>query len=153
VSWVLDSTDAQSVFWRRVEDGYVIGFNRPGVGEPSSTEDAPPADIDRYAPAIAEPEPAAPRHITVYAFRARFTTDEKIAIEMAATDNPASSVQVRGFAARVRASEKDIASARHIDLNMDATREGVMALEMVGVIGAGRALQILDDPIQDHERA
>ena len=153
MTWTLHSTDAENVYWRRIEDGYVIGFNRPGIGEPSSTEDAPPTGIDAYAPAIAEPGPAEPRLVTVYAFRARFSTDEKVAIELAAVHNPAAPLEVQGFAARVRASEKDIASARHIDLSMDATREGVMALEMVGVIGAGRALEILDSPIQDYERA
>lgn len=49
MAWIKDHTDATNIYWRREEDGYVIGFNREGVGVPFSREDAPPADIDKYA--------------------------------------------------------------------------------------------------------
>jgi hypothetical protein len=52
MAWTLDHTDASNVYWRRSDDGFVVGFNRKGVGEPWSDETAPPADIDVYAPPI-----------------------------------------------------------------------------------------------------
>jgi hypothetical protein len=42
-------------------------------------------------------------------------------------------------------------AATFIDLDRADTREGVQALETAGILTAGRALQILDDPIQDFE--
>lgn len=54
MAWVLSHTDVQNVYWRRTEDNHVVGFNRVGVGEPSSTETEPPADIDKYAPPLDE---------------------------------------------------------------------------------------------------
>lgn len=52
MAWTLDHSDTSNVYWRRSEDGAVVGFNRKGIGEPWSDETAPPADIDIYAPPI-----------------------------------------------------------------------------------------------------
>jgi hypothetical protein len=54
MTWVLDHTDDTNVYWRREEDGHVIGFNRKGIGSPWSDENSPPADIDKYAEPISE---------------------------------------------------------------------------------------------------
>lgn len=50
--WVLHTADVTNVYWRRTEDGFIVGFNRKGVGEPWSDEATPPAEIDNYAPPI-----------------------------------------------------------------------------------------------------
>ena len=82
-----------------------------------------------------------PRHITAYALKARMTSAERIAIRTAA----ASSAAVADWL--------DLAdSARYIDLDLAATRTGVQALETAGLLGAGRALEILDAAVLDSER-
>lgn len=84
---------------------------------------------------------APPRHITAYAFKARFTAAERIAIRTAA----ASSAAVADWL--------DLAdTARYIDLDMAATRTGVQALETAGLLSSGRALEILDAVVLDSER-
>lgn len=159
MSWVLNSADATSVYWRREEDGYVIGFNRPGIGEPSSTEDAPPADIDKYAPPVEVPTQApGPRLITEFAFRDRFTTDENIRLELASLHNPSAPSQLQMFAARLRAAEKKLQAANFVDLDHPDTQESVPALEtplpppLQTILAPGRAREILDAPVQEHER-
>ncbi len=54
-------------------------------------------------------------------------------------------------AAQVRRSLSKVKAAQHIDLNDPETREGVHALESVGLIEPGRALEILDTPIHPKE--
>lgn len=100
----------------------------------------------------AEPAPD-PRHLTGLAFRNRFTRAEKIAIELAALDDPSAPMAQRQASAALRADLKDQESATYIDLDRDDTRAGVQALETAGLLAAGRALEILDAPVQAHERA
>jgi len=157
--------------------GYGVQVVRNNIAIDTTTEDGVSVEgqvfeatfdtADIPAPAWAgnypdpQPDPPQPdppptdRRITVFAFRARFTTAEKIAIETAAQGVPtASASDPRNvFAMRLRASEKDLQAARNVDLDMEATREGTMALGQVGILAAGRALEILDAPVQDHERA
>jgi len=106
------------------------------------------------APEIEEqPEPAPPkRHITNLAFRQRFTRAEKTALELAALDNPAATTEQRAQSAALRADLKDQEQASYIDLDRADTRAGVMMLEAAGLIASGRALEILDAPVQDVER-
>ncbi len=92
------------------------------------------------------------RHLSKLGFRNRFTRAEKVAIEMAALDNPAAPMAQRQQSAALRADLKDQADALYIDLDRTDLREGVQALEAMGLIGAGRALEILDAPVQDIER-
>lgn len=84
--------------------------------------------------------------ITVLAFRNRFTQPEKLTIEMASLDNPTGTAQQRQMAAMLRVFTTDVAVATFIDLSRLETRQGVMMLEQAGIIGTGRALQILDTP-------
>ncbi len=101
------------------------------------------------------PEPApAPglRHITKLAFRNRFTQAEKVTMEIAALDNPAATMPQRQQAAALRANLADTAAATFIDLQRADTRTGVLSLEAAGLLAAGRALEILDTPIQPGER-
>lgn len=101
------------------------------------------------------PEPAQPvvaSRITRLAFRNRFTPTEKAVIELAALDNPSATQPARMQAASLRAYLADLAAATFVDLARPDTRAGVMQLETLGLLAAGRALQILDAPIDAHER-
>ena len=79
-----------------------------------------------------QPIPRPP--ISVLTFRNLFTTNEKIAIYTAAK----TSVAVEVWLA-------DLASATEVNLSHIQTIAGVQALEAYGLIGAGRAAQILGD--------
>jgi hypothetical protein len=106
------------------------------------------------APAPTEPPAPAPlpRHITKLAFRNRFTTAEKVMIDLASIDDPAADMVARQQAAAVRVAQADAAAATYIDLDRADTRDGVTMLETAGILGAGRALEILDAEIFDIER-
>jgi hypothetical protein len=92
------------------------------------------------------------RCVTRLAFRKRFTQGEKIAIELAALDDPAAPQEQRTRAAALRVDMKDTDAATYIDLDRQDTREGVLALELLGLLDEGRALEILDAEIQPLER-
>jgi hypothetical protein len=102
------------------------------------------------APAPVEPPPAA-RRITKLAFRNRFMAAEKVALEIAKLDDPAAPMLNRQRAAALRASLADTQAASFIDLERPDTRAGVQVLESLGLLAAGRALQILDAEIQPEE--
>lgn len=94
-----------------------------------------------------EPEPEAPyvaRDVSRKAFLSRFTDPEAVQIDLASIGATVDAAQVRRYLSKVNA-------AQHIDLNDPETREGVHALEAVGLIAPGRALEILDSPIQSKE--
>ncbi|WP_440110331.1 hypothetical protein [Acidovorax sp. BL-A-41-H1] len=107
------------------------------------------AITQQFTPPAAVP---ALRHVIKLAFRNRFTRAEKVALEMAALDNPAASLAQRQQSAALRADLKDQEGATFIDLDHADLRTGVQALEAAGLIAAGRALQILDAPVQEIER-
>ena len=90
--------------------------------------------------------------ITRLAFRNRFTQSEKVALELAALDDPAATLAQRQQAAAIRVHLADVSASTFVDLGHDDTRAGVQALKAGGLIGVGRALQILDAPVQSHER-
>ncbi len=91
--------------------------------------------------------------ITRLAFRNRFTQAEKVMLELAALDNPAATLAQRQQAAAIRVHLSDVSASTFVDLGRDDTRAGVQALETGGLIGVGRALQILDAPVEAHERS
>ena len=105
----------------------------------------------RLVPDVPAPE-AEDRRITKLAFRNRFTKAEKAGIEFAALDDPTAPIAQRQQAAALRADLKDQEQTTFIDLDDEDTRTGVLTLEAVGLIGAGRAVEILDAPVQDKER-
>lgn len=114
---------------------------RPGPGWSYDGQAfAPPAEA-----------PPAPRHITRLAFRQRFTQAELIGIEIACLDDPSAPIQQRQQAAALRVMQRQVAEAAFIDLDRPDTRAGVQQLEAAGLIGPGRAAQILDAPVQPHE--
>lgn len=102
---------------------------------------------------VPPPDGSVLRHITQLAFRNRFTAAEKVAIEMAALDNPAAALSTRLQAAAIRVNLADTAAARYIDLDWPDTRRGVQDMETGGLLAAGRAAGILDSPVLDLERA
>ena len=119
-----------------------------GVVRDATSEEA--LDIDAR---VDEPAPRTARYMTVLAFRNRFTKSEKVRIELAAIDDPAADLAQRERAAIVRVGQADLAAATYVDVDRADTREDVQAFESMGLLDApGRALAILDDEIQAHER-
>lgn len=90
--------------------------------------------------------------ITRLAFRNRFAQAEKVMLELAALDDPAAPMAQRQQAAAIRVYLADVAASTFVDLARADTRAGVQALEAAGLLAPGRALQILDAPLQAHER-
>lgn len=90
--------------------------------------------------------------ITRLAFRNRFTQAEKVALELASLDKPAATMAQRQQAAAIRVYLADVAASTFIDLKRADTRSGVQSLEAAGLLANGRALEILDAPIQSEER-
>ncbi|WP_156382523.1 hypothetical protein [Acidovorax sp. Leaf160] len=84
------------------------------------------------------------RQVSRKAFLSRFTDDEAVDIDLASIGATREAATVRRYLSKTNA-------AQHIDLADEETREGVQALEAVGLIAAGRALEILDSPIQPKE--
>lgn len=98
------------------------------------------------------PEPVEDWLVTRLAFRNRFTQAEKVMLELAALDDPAAPMPQRQQAAAIRVYLADVAVSTFVDLGRADTRAGVQALEAGGLLAAGRALAILDAPVEAHER-
>lgn len=92
------------------------------------------------------------KRITKLAFRNRFTRAEKVALEIASLDDPSAAMAQRQQAAALRANLADTAAATFIDLLREDTRAGVELLESSGLLAVGRALEILDAPVQAEEQ-
>lgn len=86
------------------------------------------------------------------AFRNRFTQPEKVMLELAGLDDPTAPMAQRQQAAAIRVYLADVAASAFVDLARADTRAGVQSLEAAGLLAPGRALQILDAPVQAHER-
>ena len=100
-------------------------------------------DAQAFEPA---PPPAEPteRNVSRKAFLSRFTDAEAIDIDLASMGATREAATVRRYLSKVNA-------AQHIDLADDETRTGVHALEAAGLLQPGRALVILDAPIEPKE--
>ena len=100
-------------------------------------------DAQAFEPA---PPPAEPteRNVSRKAFLSRFTDAEAIDIDLASMGATREAAAVRRYLSKVNA-------AQHIDLADDETRTGVQALEAAGLLQPGRALVILDAPIEPKE--
>ena len=127
-----------------VGDGVVYPLSVVGDGCKVVDYEPPPPVIDPPAPEV--------RYITKLAFRNRFTMKEKVAIELAGNINPNDPAQKQQLAATVCASNADVAASAYIDLDRPDTRDGVKLMEDFGLLAAGRAAEILDNPVQDFER-
>ena len=97
-------------------------------------------------PEAVEPEPAASKRITQLAFLDRFSEAEGIAIDLA-------SIGATVEAAGMRRWLKRVDAATFIDLADPRTVAGLQMLEVIGLIGPGRAAEILNAPIQQVEAA
>lgn len=82
--------------------------------------------------------------VTRLAFLSRFTDEEAVALDLASIGTTVEAATLRRYLSKVNA-------ANFIDLSRDDTRAGVLALEQIGILGGGRALEILDAPVQPHE--
>ena len=109
------------------------------------------ADPDRALVLVPEAAPEV-RHVTRLAFRNRFLQTEKAGLELASQHNALATAPAQQQAAALRAYLADVAAATYIDLQRPDTRAAVLWLESAGLLGAGRALAILDTPIQPAER-
>lgn len=124
-----------------------------------TTHDPRPAPGWRYIngeftapPAASAPASVPDRRVTRLAFDNRFTQAERINIDLSSIDNPTGTLAARQQAASLRDMRTQVNNATFIDLDRADTRAGVQQLETSGLIGVGRAAQILDAPVQDHER-
>ena len=90
------------------------------------------------------PELPTGRLVSNKAFLSRFTDDEAIDIDLASIGATREAAAVRRYLSKVNA-------AQHIDLADNETRTGVQALEAAGLLQPGRALVILDAPIEPKE--
>ena len=90
------------------------------------------------------PELPTGRLVSNKACLSRFTDDEAIDSDLASIGATREAAAVRRYLSKVNA-------AQHIDLADDETRTGVQALEAAGLLQPGRALAILDAPIQPKE--
>lgn len=90
--------------------------------------------------------------ITRLAFRNRFTQAEKVMLELAGVDDATAPMAQRQQSAAIRVYLADVEASAFVDLARADTRAGVQSLEAAGLLAPGRALQILDAPVQAHER-
>ena len=90
------------------------------------------------------PELPTGRLVSNKAFLSRFTDDEAIDIDLASMGATREAATVRRYLSKVNAAQR-------IDLADDETRTGVHALEAAGLLQPGRALVILDAPIEPKE--
>ena len=104
----------------------------------------------RWNPEVQAFEPGPPpvvpteRNVSRKAFLSRFTDAEAIDIDLASMGATREAATVRRYLSKVNA-------AQHIDLADNETRTGVQALEAAGLLQPGRALVILDAPIEPKE--
>lgn len=96
---------------------------------------------------------AAPAQITKFAFRNRFSTTEKVALELASLDNPTLPMEQRQIAATLRVFIKDLDSAQFVQLDRPDIQQGVLQLVVLGILTAERANQILSSPAENYELA
>ena len=107
-------------------------------GEVINTIVSDPEIIEQLYPGqyreVSEPDIPEPsiRVISRYAFRSRFTTEEKQAIYTAAESNITIKIWL-----------DDLASAENVDLDLPETVSNVTSLESAGLIAEGRAEAIL----------
>jgi len=125
---------------------------RPSIGWTYDEEAgfALPEPDDQGTPPEGDPAPVR-RIVSNLAFDLRFTVDERIAIELASIDTPTGTMEQRTQAAALRVAQERSKKAMFTDLDDPITRQGVLYMEQAGLIGTGRALEILDAEVQAGE--
>ncbi len=131
--------DGEAIINTIVADEAFVEQHYPGAWALAPEPEPTPAELDT--------------RITRLAFRNRFSTSEKVALEIAALDDPAAPMAQRQQAAALRAHLKDLDSANWVDLTRPETISAVQSLEAGGLLAEGRAAEILDvTTITDIER-
>lgn len=106
------------------------------------------------APEYVAPVVVPSRLITPIAFERRFTPAELVRIEMAQLDDPTAPMAQRQMSATLRVNQRKLLKSPRHDLDDPEVRTGLLMLEAGQLLDApGRALEILDTPIADGERA
>lgn len=103
-------------------------------------------------PNIIALSPNASMVITRRAFRARFTMEERVSMDITSIDNPSATLQERQVSAAVRTLMKDVDDALFIDLQNPSLVDGMAALVQFGIITQDRATAITTAPITQDER-
>lgn len=80
------------------------------------------------------------KSITKLAFLSRFTDEEAITLDLASIGATVAAATIRRYLSKVNA-------ATFIDLANEDVRVGIHALETMGIIAEGCAIEILDAPI------
>lgn len=146
------------------EDGWYTGT--AAVDAPNSTPIAPrllstdnTAGVPRarwvgyaWVVRLNPPAPVVQPWIKLAAFRKRFTEAERAMLERKSLDDPAGTEVQRNRSAAVRAFFADLAATGYADLSDSQVRTPVQQMETATWLAAGRALAILDAPIQQFER-
>ena len=86
------------------------------------------------------PEPVK-RYISRFAFRNRLTLEERVTAETAAATSPL-----------IRVLLDDLAVAEYVDLDIPILSTMLAGFEQQGILGVGRATEIITAEIQPHER-
>ena len=85
------------------------------------------------------------KKITKLAFLNRFTDQEAIMVDLASQGLTVEAASMRRYLNKVNA-------ATFIDLESADIYSGIQTLETVGLLDAGRAQEILNNPVQESER-
>lgn len=98
------------------------------------------------------------RWITKLAFDSRFTIPEAVALKAmqalpsrGEAETDADYIARTQVPAQLQVLQSRLNMASYVDLDRADTRQGVQQLEALGLLATGRALEILDGPIADHE--
>ena len=146
----------QAHFYAQVNAGFIVLGVTQVAAEINAPDLVPIESLDtaligqRWNPAAQTFEPGPPpaetteRNVSRKAFLSRFTDAEAIDIDLASIGATREAATVRRYLSKVNA-------AQHIDLADNETRSGVQALEAAGLLQPGRALVILDAPIEPKE--
>lgn len=148
-AWKLQrASEREKAGWLQLADVAAVLAEREAVRRSSDAAEAAVLALTdvaavrafTWAPdAVAVP---APRLLTHERFIQRFTPAEWEAMTAAARANPAMDAWMRRFTL-----------ATFVNLDDPATAAGVQALEMAGILAAGRAAEVLTAPLQPEETA
>ena len=146
----------QAHFYAQVNAGFIVLGVTQVAAEINAPDLVPIESLDasligkRWNPEVQAFEPGPPppvpteRNVSRKAFLSRFTDAEAIDIDLASIGATREAATVRRYLSKVNAAQR-------IDLADDETRTGVQALEAAGLLQPGRALAILDAPIEPKE--
>lgn len=158
LEWLPESYGVRGCQWWPVEDQSTPLGKYQSYGDETLTLDVPRTVVIAHRPVRDWPpeeilayKASIQRHITHWALRRRLTQAERVAFEFASLDNPSADPADRLAAAELRVMDRDMGAARHIDLNLVEFQAGIHELEARGVIGVGRADQIIWGDIEEHE--